>query len=335
MDHTAATSTPAPVAAGLAAPSTDAPTAGPPADDAPARPSPGFGPADVPAAAGPDVASPAAGPPAATGRAASAPLSASGHVHAALPATPSSVLLPRRPLVLALAVAFTALATAAAVASGDLLLTWDEPIQRAVEARRSAGFDSLFRAVSRLGSTIPVLTLGTVLSVVTWRRCRAVGAAVLVATFARPAVEFVVKALVGRDRPDFERLVPGNGPSFPSGHVLAAVALWGLLPLVVSLYTRRRAVWWASVAVAAALVAAISASRVYLGVHWFSDVTGGLIFGNFLLLGVEAVVHHQHARHPCRHVREGPGDAAVVCGDGGDDGLAAGAGGDLAGATAG
>jgi len=227
-----------------------------------------------------------------------------GHIHAELPATPSSVLLSRPRLVAGLFAAFVTLATGAALWGGELLLTWDEPIQRSVESRRTAFLDDLFLNISRLGSTIPVLVLGAVTAVVAWRRCRAVGTAVLVATVSRPVVEFTVKALVDRERPDFERLVAGNGPSFPSGHVMAAVALWGLMPVVVSLYTHRRAVWWASVAIAAALVAGIAASRVYLGVHWFSDVTGGLIVGAFFLLGIEALLIRQHARHPCRLLGE-------------------------------
>jgi undecaprenyl-diphosphatase len=223
-----------------------------------------------------------------------------GRVHATHPATPLwPLLLPRRRLLLALAAVLAVLAISAALSGGQVLLTWDEPIQRGVEARRTHGLNDLFLAVSRLGSTIPVLVLGTLASAVTWRRCRAVGTAILVATFSRPLLEFTVKAIVDRDRPDFERLVAGNGPSFPSGHVMAAVALWGLMPLVVSLYTRRRAIWWASVAVAGGLIVSIAASRVYLGVHWFSDVTGGLIVGAFFLLGVEAVLIRQHARHPC------------------------------------
>ena len=77
----------------------------------------------------------------------------------------------------------------------------------------------------------------------TWRRCRAVATALLVATFARPAIEFIVKGLVGRDRPDFDRLVAGTDtrspvatswrPS-PSG---ACCPWWWRS-------TRRRAIWW-------------------------------------------------------------------------------------------
>jgi undecaprenyl-diphosphatase len=222
------------------------------------------------------------------------------HVHIDPPLTPASFLLPRRRLLLTLGVVLLALALAAALANGQVLLTWDEPIQRTVEAHRTAALDSFFLGISRLGSTIPVLVLGTVLTLVTWRRCSAVAVAVAAATLSRPLLEFTIKASVDRSRPDLQRLVAGNGPSFPSGHVMASVALWGLLPVIVGLYTKRRDIWWASVVVAGTLIGGISASRVYLGVHWFSDVVGGLLVGTFFLVGVDTVFKRTHCRYPCR-----------------------------------
>ena len=118
---------------------------------------------------------------------------------------------------------------------------------------------------------------------------------------SRPLLEFTLKAIVDRDRPDLERLVAGTGPSFPSGRVMAAITLWGLLPLVVTLYTRDRRIWWASVARSTALILAIGASRIYLGVHWFSDVVGGLVVGTFFLLGAEWVMTRRHRRDPWTH----------------------------------
>jgi len=220
-------------------------------------------------------------------------------VHASPPCTPCSVLLPRRYLIVLLGALLAGLATAAVIKGGALLLLWDEPIQRGVEARRTTTLDEVFLTFSRLGSTVFVLLVGTVLAAVTWRRCRAVGVALLVATFSRPLLEWGIKLLIGRARPDFDRLVTGTGYSFPSGHVMAAVALWGLIPLVVSLYTRKRWLWWLSVAVSGVMILGIAASRVYLGVHWFSDVTAGLIVGTFFLLGVETVLARQHTRYPC------------------------------------
>jgi undecaprenyl-diphosphatase len=221
-------------------------------------------------------------------------------VHADLPATPSSALRAHPRVLLVLSCVFLGLAVSASVAGSQLLLTWDEPVARWVEARRSAWSDDLFRSFSSLGAPVPVLAVGTLIGLATWRRCRAVAVAVVVATYSKPLFETVLKAAIDRERPDVGRMVPGNGPSFPSGHVMAAMALWGMLPLVVSLYTRRRDVWWASVAVAAIVVGGISASRVYLGVHWFSDVVGGLLAGSLLLLAAQALYDRQHRRHGCR-----------------------------------
>jgi undecaprenyl-diphosphatase len=202
-------------------------------------------------------------------------------------------------LVTVLVALFVGLATSALISGGALLLTWDEPIQRAVESSRTGLADEVFRRISFLGSTRAVIVLGGVLAAVAWRRCRAVGVVVLLALVSRPLLEFTIKATVGRDRPDLERLVAGNGPSFPSGHVMAAVALWGLVPLVVALYSPDRRVWWASFVTTSALIVAIGASRTYLGVHWFSDVIGGLIVGAFFLLGAEWALTRRHRRDPC------------------------------------
>jgi undecaprenyl-diphosphatase len=231
---------------------------------------------------------------AATGARTSAP-----YVHANLPATPSSMLRAHPGVLAGVLATFLALAVGAAMAGSQVLLTWDEPIARWVEAHRSVGLDHLFLTFSRLGSTVPVMVVGTAVGIAAWRRCRAVGVALIVATFSKPLIETILKVAVSRDRPDFDRMVPGVGHSFPSGHVMAAMALWGMLPLVVSLYTRRRDVWWGSVAVAATIVAGITASRVYLGVHWFSDVVGGLLAGAVFLLGVQALYEHQHRNHGC------------------------------------
>ena len=123
--------------------------------------------------------------------------------------------------------------------------------------------------------------------------------AIVAAALARPLLEFVLKDIVGRARPDLERMVNGQGYSFPSGHVLAAIALYGLVPVVVGLFTRSRLLWWASAAASGVVIIAIAASRVYLGVHWTTDVLGSLLLGSFFLLGVEAVLAYVHRVDGC------------------------------------
>ena len=82
--------------------------------------------------------------------------------------------------------------------------------------------------------------------------------------------------------------VAGTGFSYPSGHVLAAAATWAFLPPVVALYSRRRDLYLAAMGVAGALVLAVAWSRVWLGVHWTSDVVASLLLSFAALNGIEA-----------------------------------------------
>jgi membrane-associated phospholipid phosphatase len=191
------------------------------------------------------------------------------------------------------------LAVAAAIDGGSVLLVWDEPIQRWIEGRRSAGLETTFRSFSRMGSNIVVFAVFAVLVAFAARRCRALAIALAVAVLARPLFEFVVKELVDRNRPDLGRLVPGTGPSHPSGHVLAAVTLWGLLPPLVALRTDKRWIWWSTAIASAVLIAGISASRMYLGVHWFSDIVQGFLLGWLYLVLIETLYNRQHEGRRC------------------------------------
>lgn len=216
------------------------------------------------------------------------------------PLTPRGVLLRHPALVWVVAGAAVALGVAAHLDGGAVLAVVDEPVERWVVANRTPAATTVFRGFSRLGSNLVVFGAFALIVAATARRCRSLALSLGVAVLARPVFELAVKELVGRERPALDRLVDGTGPSFPSGHVLAAVTLWGLLPPLVALMTDRRWVWVASVAASAVLIGGISASRIYLGVHWLTDVVGGLLIGWLYLTVIETIyVRHHHGRH-CR-----------------------------------
>ena len=200
-------------------------------------------------------------------------------LHVRPPMTLGRIHARARWLLPAVAVVFVVLAVGAATDR----VPWDEDIQRWAVSQRSPWRDALAERISWFGSTYVVLTVAGLAAAVAWRRCPRLAIAIVVLALARPLSEFVLKELVGRGRPIGDRLVRGRGPSFPSGHPYAAAASWGLLPLVVALYARRRAVWWAVAAVAWTLVVLIAASRVWLGVHWASDIVAGVLLA---VLGV-------------------------------------------------
>jgi membrane-associated phospholipid phosphatase len=100
-------------------------------------------------------------------------------------------------------------------------------------------------------------------------------------------LNLLLKVQVSRPRPtaNLVHIVQAAaGYSFPSGHVMAYIAYWGLLfSFGVILFEGRH--WWrtALLTTSAALVVLIGPSRVYLGDHWASDVLGAYLIGGVLL----------------------------------------------------
>jgi undecaprenyl-diphosphatase len=139
--------------------------------------------------------------------------------------------------------------------------------------------------VTWLGSVVPLIAVVALASAwFVWRwRARAVPAvATLAATYlVASQSKNVLKAVFERPRPSpAVQLVSSSGWAFPSGHAADAFAVWILLAaLVAPTVSRRgaRGVWAAAVA----LVVVVGASRVYLGVHWPTDVVGGFAVSGF------------------------------------------------------
>ena len=85
----------------------------------------------------------------------------------------------------------------------------------------------------------------------------------------------VVKHLVARPRPDGFRLVAESGYSFPSAHSMVAMAFFGLMVWMIWHYGRSRSIRWIGTIGFSLVIVLIGFSRVYLGVHYASDVIGG------------------------------------------------------------
>jgi membrane-associated phospholipid phosphatase len=89
-----------------------------------------------------------------------------------------------------------------------------------------------------------------------------------------------VKAAVGRDRPRWPDPVDSaDYAAFPSGHAMTAMVVCGLLLWLLRRHGTAGRRWALAVAVAAVAVAGVGFTRMYLGVHWPSDVLGGWLLG--------------------------------------------------------
>lgn len=143
----------------------------------------------------------------------------------------------------------------------------------------------LWGAVSYLG-TYPVMgTAVAIVGLMLWRRAdRLYLPACSIALVGATVMNSYLKLLVRRARPFWETPLAAESTfSFPSGHSLGAVVGYGMIAYGIFLLSRRPAVWMPA-AVGCFLVAlAIGYARMYLGVHFFSDVVGGFALGGVWL----------------------------------------------------
>jgi membrane-associated phospholipid phosphatase len=206
-------------------------------------------------------------------------------------------ILERHPWLLIAAGALAVVLGVLAAVDRGRLLVWDRPITDAVIELRSPTVDRVARWVSRLGSTPVVLVAGAAGVALAARRCRTVALVMLVVLAARPPFEWLVKEIVARPRPPAgTRLVTGTGYSYPAGHVLAAAATWGFLPAIAALYVKRHWVWWTLTGITCGVLVLVAWCRVWLGVHWVSDVVGSLAIEFVALAAAEAAIDRRHRR---------------------------------------
>jgi undecaprenyl-diphosphatase len=158
----------------------------------------------------------------------------------------------------------------------------DESILRWVDAHSSAGLDGFARSVTQLGSWIVMVVMALLVSVFLWIHGERRALALLWIGLAGVLLmDQTLKDLFARTRPDvFEwRTYRPSSYAFPSGHTLNATVGYTLFAFLVARLEKSLALRSATFAVAAALILLVGLSRVYLGVHFPTDVLAGMLVG--------------------------------------------------------
>ena len=163
----------------------------------------------------------------------------------------------------------------------------DERAILGVEGLHTGWLNTLALGVTKLGSFpfTAILLIGVVTLLLTNRR--RVDAIIVALTVVPMASGFLLKVLVDRARPDFFTIGSQPGTmSFPSGHSVFAVLFFGILIVLMEDLVESRLIRRTLQVGLGLLILGVGASRVYLGVHWPSDVIGGYLFGAMSLLGL-------------------------------------------------
>jgi len=172
------------------------------------------------------------------------------------------------------------------------LLAVDASVLRFVARFRHPWLNGLAMDLTALGSPVVVglftFAFGALLIIAADRQ----GAMALVASsLASALLTFIMKSLLERPRPELvPRLVAVSGLSYPSGHSLASSAVYLTAAFVIARHMETVGQRVGAIAFSAVIVLLIGTSRVYLGVHFPSDVFGGILLGTAWALLMAALI---------------------------------------------
>ena len=94
----------------------------------------------------------------------------------------------------------------------------------------------------------------------------------------------ILKRIFRRERPNINRLVNEKGYSYPSGHTLTATNFYGFIIFLIIISPFLVSIKVILICLLSILILIVGFSRIYLGVHYLSDIIGGILFGTSYLL---------------------------------------------------
>ncbi|MFS0907544.1 phosphatase PAP2 family protein [Priestia aryabhattai] len=161
--------------------------------------------------------------------------------------------------------------------SGSKIVAFDHYIISFIQGFESPGLTAIMKCFTFIGSTpsvavISLFSLFFLYKVLKHRTELILFIAIIVGS---PILNELLKLLFHRARPNFHRLIEINGYSFPSGHAMSAFAVYGVLSFLLWRHIPTRWGRTCLLFISTVMILAIGVSRIYLGVHYPSDIIGG------------------------------------------------------------
>jgi membrane-associated phospholipid phosphatase len=191
------------------------------------------------------------------------------------------------------------------VLSHGIVGDFDRGLSRWLAKERSEPLNETTNILTYLAETPTVVIIGLVtlvLARVVWKRWRE-SLFVLAALLGEVTIFLATTLLVERNRPGVPHLdIAPPTSSFPSGHTAAAIVLYGALWLIASARFNMTALHKLALALVVAVPVVVAVSRLYRGMHFFTDVLAGAFLGGvWLIVSLKAVrigVTHQALKRP-------------------------------------
>ena len=162
------------------------------------------------------------------------------------------------------------------------ITTFDDNIYNLLYSLRSSSMDLIMKTITQFGNTIPVIIITLVLMITLTSRKEVflIGSNTILTVGSNQ----ILKHIICRPRPNHLRLIVENGYSFPSGHAMISICLYGLLIYLVNKKIKNKLLKIILTILLIILILGIGISRIYVGVHYPSDVLGGYLLSLSILI---------------------------------------------------
>ena len=172
---------------------------------------------------------------------------------------------------------------------------FDEGVMAYLGAHRVGWIERSLIEITALGTGLVVIAIVAIAATFLWlTRHKYSATLLLVSTVGGLILNNVLKLIFNRDRPQaFEWLAHASSSSFPSGHAMSAAIVYATIGYLAARLQKRRWARWLTMFLALCMIVLICISRLYLGVHYPSDVAAGVILGlawaAFCMAALEAI----------------------------------------------
>ncbi|WOD43482.1 phosphatase PAP2 family protein [Hwangdonia lutea] len=163
----------------------------------------------------------------------------------------------------------------------DVLVQYDTMVTDYIISFRSSALTNYFVFVTHVGDVygyLTVLAISIFLSLVIFKRKKYV-VQISVVLFLSALSNLVLKRFINRARPSIEHMVSVETLSYPSGHAMSAMAFYGFIIYLFYKFNMNGFIKFTAIFILSLLILSIGISRIYLGVHFPSDILGGFIAG--------------------------------------------------------
>lgn len=158
---------------------------------------------------------------------------------------------------------------------------FDDTIYNTLIKLRSPFFDFYFKNITKLGNTVSILIIVIIFLLILKKED---GILLGISTISSVIVNTIIKYIIKRPRPTHLRLISQGGYSFPSGHAMISICVYGMLLYLIHKNIKNKTIKYFLTIFIIFLIISIGLSRIYVGVHYPSDILAGYLLSISILI---------------------------------------------------